>query len=243
MLLTGEDFEDNSRNAAAECVGQLALLYPDLMFPSLQSKLQSPSENVRCLVIAGIRYAIVDAPHPVDLSLKGSLGRYLECLRDSSRHVRKATVQLLSSAIAHKFRLVQEVLRNVLPDLYEQTVKKEDLIRVLDFGPFKHKIDDGIELRKATFECMDLLLDVALPHLEVREFLHHLLKGLSDVDDIKLLCYPMLMKLCLLTPNEVLQEIDRLVEPLQKTLMGHVPKESVKHEVGIAVLGLLEGFV
>ena len=133
--------------------------------------------------------------------------------------------------MAHKYRLVQDCLEDVLPKLYEQTDKKQELIRVLDFGPFKHRIDDGIELRKATFECMNLLLDVALPHIHIQEYLQHLRKGLADENDIKLLCYPMLIKLCSIAEADVIAEIDKIIDPLHKTLTKTISPDAVKHEV------------
>ena len=77
----------------------------------------------------------------------------------SCRGVRKAAVQMLSSAAHSKAALVAEQLPAVMPQLYQQTVIDASLIRTVDLGPFKHKIDDGLELRKAAFECMDVLLD------------------------------------------------------------------------------------
>jgi len=174
---------------------------------------------------------LVDKPHEVDKYLEGTLSACLACLEDPSRHVRKAAVQLLSGALAHKYRMVQDYLEDILPKLYEQTEKREELIRVLDFGPFKHRIDDGVQLRKSTFECMHLLLEIAFPRLNIQEFLQHLRKGLADEDDIKLLCYPMLTKLSKIAQSDLINEIGILVDPLSKTLTKNVPKDAVKHEV------------
>lgn len=64
------------------------------------------------------------------------------------RHVRRAAVQVLSTAAHTKPGLVVEHLPAALPLLYAQTVVNKELIRTVDLGPFKHQIDDGLELRK-----------------------------------------------------------------------------------------------
>lgn len=48
-------------------------------------------------------------------------------------------------------------------------------------GPFKHKIDDGLELRKAAFECMDVLLERCRDRINMAEFITHLEKGLQVI--------------------------------------------------------------
>ena len=51
--------------------------------------------------------------------------------------------------------------------------------REVDLGPFKHKIDDGLELRKAAFECMDVLLDRCKDCINMGQFITHLEQGLQ----------------------------------------------------------------
>jgi cullin-associated NEDD8-dissociated protein 1 len=69
-------------------------------------------------------------------------------------------------------------------------------IRTVDLGPFKHRIDDGLELRKAAFECLDILL-TALPHVLQQQpaFLAALESGLKDHQDVKAPAHLMLVKL------------------------------------------------
>lgn len=52
-------------------------------------------------------------------------------------------------------------------------------------GPFKHTVDDGLDVRKAAFECMYTLLDSCVQQLDVFEFLNHVELGLKDSYDIK----------------------------------------------------------
>ena len=93
--------------------------------------------------------------------------------------MRKAAIQLLSIAAHNKAGLVREQLQGLLPALYQQTIKDPSLIRVVELGPFQHQIDDGLELRKATFECMDVLLENAGDKLLMPDFIKHLASGLQ----------------------------------------------------------------
>jgi hypothetical protein len=55
----------------------------------------------------------------------------------------------------------------------------------VEMGPFKHEVDDGLDLRKAAFECMYTLLDTCVDRLDIFEFLTHVQDGLKDHYDIK----------------------------------------------------------
>jgi len=58
-------------------------------------------------------------------------------------------------------------------------------VREVEMGPFKHEVDDGLDLRKAAFECMYTLLDTCVDRLDIFEFLSHVQDGLKDHYDIK----------------------------------------------------------
>ena len=52
----------------------------------------------------------------------------------------------------------------------------------MDLGPFKHIVDDGLELRKGAFECVDTLLDSCLDQIDPSFFITpFLLSGLSGL--------------------------------------------------------------
>lgn len=82
---------------------------------------------------------------------------------------------------------------------------QKELIREVEMGPFKHTVDDGLDIRKAAFECMYTLLEQGLDRVDIMQFLEHVQAGLRDHYDIKMLTYLMTARLALLCPNAVLQ--------------------------------------
>ncbi|PSC76088.1 cullin-associated NEDD8-dissociated 1 isoform B [Micractinium conductrix] len=231
LLSAAGESEEECRAVVAECLGSLALLNGKLVLPTLRSQLGSPSAETRTAVVAAVRHCLVDPPHPIDSLLAEAMPDFLERMGDDDRHVRRAAVQALSTGAHTKPGLVADHLGGVLPLLYQQTVVNTALIRIVDLGPFKHQIDDGLELRKSAFECMDELLDRCYDRLDATAFIAHLEGGLKDHYDVKTICHPILTKLAAIAPGQVTSALDRLVEPLAGTLQAKVKADAVKQEI------------
>ncbi|KXZ56874.1 hypothetical protein GPECTOR_1g789 [Gonium pectorale] len=231
LLFGAAESEEECRNVVAECAGRLALLHGDKVLPALLERTAAQSPNMRAVVVSAVKYAVVERPHPVDGALGPVLLRFLLLLSDPDRHVRRAAVVALSGCAHAKPGLVVGHLPQLLPLLYAQTVVREDMIRTVDLGPFKHKIDDGLELRKAAFECLDILADCCRDRLEPGPFLEALESGLGDHADVKMPCHTTLSKLVATDPGAVLAAAERLVVPLEKTLTTRLKSDAVKQEI------------
>ncbi|KAI3711279.1 hypothetical protein L2E82_41254 [Cichorium intybus] len=174
----------------------------------------------------------VERPEKIDAVLYPEISSFLMLIKDQDRHVRRAAVLALSIAGHNKPNLIKGLLLELLPLLYDQTVINKELIRTVDLGPFKHTVDDGLELRKAAFECVDTLLDNCLDQLNPSSFIVPYLKsGLDDHYDVKMPCHLILSKLADKCPLAVLAVLDSLVDPLQKTFNFKPKQDAVKQEV------------
>ncbi|KVI11403.1 Armadillo-like helical [Cynara cardunculus var. scolymus] len=209
-----ESEEEGVRNVVAECLGKIALIKPSKLVPALKERTTSPAAFTRATVVVAVKYSIVERPEKIDSVLYPEISSFLMLIKDQDRHVRRAAVLALSIAGHNKPNLIKSLLPELLPLLYDQTVIKKELIRTVDLGPFKHTVDDGLELRKAAFECVDTLLDNCLDQLNPSSFIVPYLK--SGLDG-KFMMIPSIL--------------DSLVDPLQKTVNFKPKQDAVKQEV------------
>ncbi len=106
------------------------------------------------MIIQAIRYTMPDNDETYDKVLKTTLIDTLRImLQDEQLENRRLALTTLNSAAHNKPDLINPNLGVLLPLVMQESIIKPELIREVSMGPFKHKIDDGLEIRKVrTFD-------------------------------------------------------------------------------------------
>lgn len=225
--------EDATRSVVAECLGKLLLLDPRNRLAALRVQLQSESAAVRATVVSAVRHTITDATakDEFDVAIGTGLIDFLR-LNDADLTVRHISLVTLNSTAHNRPHLIRGILSQLLPSLYAETAVKQDLITVVEMGPFKHRVDNGLEVRKSAFECMYTLLENCLSRIELSTFLDHVLIGLADAaQEIKLLNHLILQRLSACSPTALLSHLDDAAGPLKDTIDTKPKASAVKQEI------------
>jgi len=140
---------DDSKAVGAECVGRLTIIDPYSYLPELQKHLQSESSAIRGMVISALRYTFTDTEASYDDLLRPIVVDFLTVMVDDKElENRRLALTALNSAAHNKPHLIGQHLQSLLPLVYRETVVRPELVREVQMGPFKHKVDDGLEVRK-----------------------------------------------------------------------------------------------
>jgi cullin-associated NEDD8-dissociated protein 1 len=101
------------------------------------------------MVIQAIRYTLPDSDETFDAVLRTTLiDMLIVMLRDDELENRRLALTTLNSAAHNKPDLIIPNLGQLLPLVMKESIVKPELIREVMMGPFKHKVDDGLEVRK-----------------------------------------------------------------------------------------------
>lgn len=101
------------------------------------------------MIIQAIRYTLPDSDEAFDGILKNTLIEMLTTmLQDTELENRRLALTTLNSAAHNKPDLIIPNLGTLLPLVMSESEIKPELIREVMMGPFKHKVDDGLEVRK-----------------------------------------------------------------------------------------------
>lgn len=71
--------------------------------------------------------------------------------REASPNVKKNALEALATIIHFGWAAVRSQLTDIIQFALSETPIRKELIDEIDLGPFKHKVDRGLPLRKAAF--------------------------------------------------------------------------------------------
>ncbi|GAB7365466.1 hypothetical protein MBLNU230_g6539t1 [Neophaeotheca triangularis] len=226
--------EDN-KVVGAECIGRLAIIDAPAYLPQLQTFLDNPNPTIRGMVIQALRYTFSDTEAAYNHHLSPTIVPMLSTmLTDTDLENQRLALSTFNSAVHNKPDLVLPSLASdLLPHAMRATHSRPELIREVTMGPFKHRVDDGLEVRKTAYETLYSLLEspASRAHLDVAAFYDRIIAGLSDEHEIKILCCLVLSKLLPLYPAESLKRLEALAEKFRAVLAFKPKENAVKQEL------------
>ena len=226
--------EEDNKVVSAECIGRLAVIDPAAYLPQLQAFLNDSSPAIRGMVISALRHVLSDTSPTYNTHLRPCIQAMLETmLGDKDLDNQRLSLSTFNSAIHNKPELVLPQLPSLLPYAMRATVPRGELIREVTMGPFKHKVDDGLEIRKSAYETLYALLEssASRQRLDLPAFYDRIVAGLKDEHEIKILCCLVLSKLSVLASDETARRTDSLASSFRSVLSFKPKENAVKQEL------------
>merc|ERR1712151_731543 len=119
----------------------------------------------------------------------------------------------------------------------EDSKQKSEFIREVDLGPFKHKVDDGLPLRKFAYTVSTSLLSAYPEQIASPALIDLVLQGLADNEDVQVISCQLLQDVCSwnFAVFRIIGRIGDLVEPFDRCIMRGIKQIQAKQQVGRAM--------
>jgi hypothetical protein len=120
-----------------------------------QALMKEENPGLRVIAVQALRYTLPEDSEAFDDILKGSLVDMLKTtLEDPDLEIRRHALSTFNSASHNKPELILGHCNQLIPYVMKETKIRPELVREVQMGPFKHIIDDGLEVRKVCCSAM-----------------------------------------------------------------------------------------
>ncbi|KAG7924941.1 hypothetical protein KL925_004783 [Ogataea polymorpha] len=246
LLLKAELEKSDAVEATAAIIAFLAI--HDSLLPEMCSILSSsPSRTQKLVLGSTTKQVVVDPSLESDLIL---LSRYLE-LTSAEEYIFSGDLELKQLGVSnlifalHKKPLVAlPLVSKIMPRLLETELEqKKEYVEVVRIGPFKHKLDKGLNYRKGLYEMVYSLLTTleTNPQFLVisqidwgQVFERFVARAFKDDPTVIFICLLTLIKIISLKPtifagNQTLENfIAACSKVLDKKLKDDAPKQELE---------------
>lgn len=235
VLLSLVDGDESVRALLADCLGILLTLSSDKVLAVLEDLYATPTaspaaSSKHCLVAHSLRAAFARPLTSTQVDQFTSiLPTYLMLVKSEDLEIKRAGLQMVNTLLHHNPAVVSGYVSHVIHPvwLHTLTIKME---RVVDLGPFKHRVDDNLPLRKLCLACLETLLTSLPERLDGPALLTMSPALLADDNDVKLLYLQMLPRVAEVAPHALLGSVEDMIPALEKILEKSASKESAEKE-------------
>ncbi|KAJ1458250.1 armadillo-type protein [Pelagophyceae sp. CCMP2097] len=226
LLASSDSADEPTRNMVAECVGALVLLAPEAVAADcldvLLARARPDDEadaRARWTGVAALKHA---ASAPADrlgaAAVAAVAPRVLTAtalLDDPDLSVKRQAVVMLNACAYHAPQLLPCPLGAVVATVAALVDLR--LERVVDLGPFKHKVDDGLPIRKAALAAVSTLIDAKL--VDCSAIVACVATSLLDKsEDVQIAGHLLVVKLSAVAPDTLSAHVTPIVDALDKTV-------------------------
>merc|ERR1712113_1260482 len=193
--------------------------------------------RIRASAVSAIRFAA--AKHCPTSTIQPLKDALLACLNDEELQVRKAAlhsvnVVCLSMTCSEIFTAHTDF---IFERIKEDSKQNSALIREVDLGPFKHKVDNGLPLRKFAYTVCTSLLSAYPEQVASPTLIDLVLQGLADNEDVQVICCQLLQDLCSwnFALFRIVGRIGDIVEPFDRCILRCIKQVQAKQQIGRAM--------
>lgn len=191
------------------------------MFPSLQHALSSQNPLERATIVKSFKHAA--SKETDSRELEKAVEVLLDAVRSPDIQVKRHALESLNSIVHNQPQTVRSELERLHKSTIAETVIRPDLITEVDLGPFKHKVDEGIPIRKAAYGLLDTMVEKMPERADCGHITEIAIKGLDDsAEECMIICLHLLGRLISWQPNIVISSLEHLLESFEKQLQKNL---------------------
>jgi len=232
ILFDNTDAKDEGvRTMVAACLGRLLVIDSNSILPKLEQLVSSDSPNTRTVVVMSLRFSFADASNVKALGIVvgPKLQTFLNSINDKDMEVKRQSCLTVNALLrANESLIRRDTLDNkLLPALYSATTPKPELVVEIDYGAFKKLVDQGLPLRKAAFQALETLLEVAPHRVNMNEYIKYMQQGLVEEYDLQISTFSFFRRIIAkYHASSLLEVLDNLPALVVKSVQEHL--KSVK---------------
>lgn len=215
LILHSKNEEEQIRNIVAESIGRLFIIYSTDMFNEIEHGLKDQNPQVRSTIVKSFKYAGSKDTDAVQLEICSS--ELIKLVEDKDLNVKRNALEALNAIVHNQPSVIRGELERLEKVAISETIIKQELITEVDLGPFKHKVDEGIPIRKAAYSLIDTLVEKIPERISINHIVEIIIKGLDDpAEECMILCLHILGRLIQWAPAVVISNLDPLVDTFDK---------------------------